>query len=65
MNKDKSYTSMTDSELTSELSDWESRVAGASGFASAHFAAKQVEIIVRIGNSRGLRMVNNFPIVIG
>jgi hypothetical protein len=62
---EKPFREMTDDELREELRAWESRVDGASGWASAYFAARQLEAVVRIGNERGLGFENRFPIKIG
>lgn len=56
---------MTDAELREQLPLWEAKVREAPGWASAHFAAKQVAAIVAHGNRRGLGMVNNYPIKVG
>lgn len=62
---DKPYFTMGDDELRDALAEWEQHVESAGGWASAHFAAQQVAIIVREGNSRGLGFINNHPIKVG
>lgn len=63
--KDKSYRLMTDDELMLAHKDWENNVSTASGWASAHFAAKQVENICKESEKRGLNFVNDYPIKVG
>lgn len=62
---EKNYHEMDDVELRQALNSWERHVEHAGGWASAYFAAKQVEAIVAHGNRRGLGMVNKYPIKVG
>jgi hypothetical protein len=59
---DKPYREMTDDELSVAYLKWSSNVAGASGWPSAYFAAKQLEQICREGERRGAAMENPYPI---
>ena len=62
---DKCYKDMTDDELKEVQKIWEGHVDNAFGWASAYFAAKQLEFICKEGNKRGLYFINKFPIVRG
>jgi hypothetical protein len=62
---DKPYRQMTTEELQCARSAWEDRVESASGWPSAHFAAKQVAEIVAEAKRRGLDWDNKYPIMIG
>lgn len=60
---DKPFREMTDAELTDALRTWERHIKTAAGWASAHFAAKQVGNIVTEGKRRGLPFRNEYPII--
>jgi hypothetical protein len=62
----KPYREMTDDELRQAHLEWSARVGDASGWPSAYFAAKQVEIICKEGKQRrALDLVNEYPIMGG
>lgn len=56
---------MNDAELRAEIATWETHCATATGFPSAYFAAKQLEVAVSEANRRGWGVVNKYPITIG
>lgn len=56
---------MSDDELRAEITTWEGHVETAGGWASAHFAAKQLEVAVNEANRRGWGVVNRYPIRFG
>ena len=62
---DKPYHEMSGKELEEALKTWESHVENASGWASAHFAAKQVEAICAQAKRRGTPFENKYPIKVG
>jgi hypothetical protein len=62
---DKSYHEMTDKELRACHALWTVLAGGASGFASAYFAAKQIEQIVAEAKVRGIALTNEYPITVG
>lgn len=57
--------SLSDDELRAEISDWENRVAHATGFASAKVAAIELKLLVQEANERGWNIKNKYPIVRG
>ena len=62
---EKQYHEMTDVELTAAMAEWGDKVETATGFPSAHFAAKQCKAIENCGKRRGLALENKWPIIIG
>ena len=59
---DKLLSEMTDTELQGDIREWEQRVAGAAGFPSAYYAARQLEKGIAEANRRGISVSNKFPI---
>ena len=59
---EKYYREMTDTELSSAMELWGSRVETAAGWPSAYFAAKQCEQIATEGKSRCLNIENRWMI---
>jgi hypothetical protein len=60
---DKPYRTMTDDELREAHQQWSTNVVSASGWPSAYFAAKQVEVICKESDRRALGLVNEYPIL--
>lgn len=58
------YPYMSNTELVDARTYWARRVEESSGWASAHFAAKQLEAIVAEAQRRGIDMPNPYPIVV-
>ena len=59
------YLTMSPSQLREEFDKWTDRVAEAAGWASAYFAAQQLEQVCRVAHKRGLPWKNPYPIVYG
>lgn len=65
MPSNRPYVEMTDSELASELREWESLVESAAGWSSAYFAARQCEAIERTAQFRGFPLTTKHHVVRG
>lgn len=61
----KPWHRMSDDELHKSFDYWKSAVEKASGWASAHAAAKCLEVSVSVLNHRGFKVSNPYPIVDG
>ena len=62
---DKPYSETTNEELLEELIKWELNAEEATGWSSLYFAAKQIEIIIKEADRRGISWANKYPIMRG